>query len=127
MNAFFVCVGALAGVIVDVGLVEVAKTAHGALQGEGGAVAIKALVLRENVSLNHCAHGHVRPVLHTQLLKLALLVNLESTSSHLLSGMDLHVFVEGRGLHVARETPCLTSPSLHAFVSVVDHGLVFFG
>ena len=121
VDAFFICVGAFAGVIVNVCLVEVTQTAHGALEGEGTTVAIKTLVLRENVSLNHCAHGHVRTIFHTQFLKLALLVDLEGTSSHLLSRVELHVLVEGRGLGVAREAARVGGPRLHAFVSVVDH------
>ena len=59
MHANFVEVGALARIIVNIGLVQSVNLAHVRLEGERGAVAVQSLVLRENVPLDDCAHGHV--------------------------------------------------------------------
>ena len=68
MHANFVEVGALAGIIQNIGLIERVNLAHVRLESERGAVAVQSLVLRENIPLDDRTHGHVRTVLNRHRL-----------------------------------------------------------
>ena len=124
MDALLVKVGALARVIQNVRLVERVKPAHVPLQRKGRTVPSQSLVLRENVPLDHSAHGHVRAILDRERLQVLPFLIGERAGTHLLSRMHFHILVEGGCLHVSRQAARLRGVSRHASVLVIHHDVM---
>ena len=96
--------GTFSGVAVDVGLIKFVDAAHVRLEGEGAAHRSHSALLREKISIDDGAHGHVRPISHTQLLQIPSLVLFKSSSPHLFSRMNRHVSVKSLCLSSAIKT-----------------------
>jgi len=130
VNGDFVEMGSLSRVVVDVGLVEFVDAAHVGLQGKGRAHATESTLLREKRPVHDSAHGHVRPIPHTQLLQLSPFILFKRASAHLLCRVQLEVSVEGLSLGRAVEAASFGGECWESRVLKVHHllfSLLFLG